>query len=91
MPNCRVCPAGADEDDINATYDRGILTISVTLSDEASAEKHVEVIETILEEDGDYEDNDDEETDDNAAEDADRQSDENHEQAGNGHNDQSAG
>ena len=41
-------PVGADEDDINATYDRGILTVSVALSEAASAEKHVEVIETIL-------------------------------------------
>lgn len=43
-----VLPVGADEDEINATYDRGILTIFVPLSDDASAEKHVEVIETIL-------------------------------------------
>ncbi|MDT5246668.1 MAG: hypothetical protein QOD36_4044, partial [Mycobacterium sp.] len=27
-------PAGADEDDINATYDRGILTVSVPLSED---------------------------------------------------------
>ena len=38
-------PAGADEDDINATYDRGILTVSVPLSDAEHAEKHVEVFE----------------------------------------------
>ena len=43
-----VLPVGADEDDIDATYDRGILTVSVPLSEAASAEKHVEVIETIL-------------------------------------------
>jgi HSP20 family protein len=54
-------PAGADEDDINATYDRGILTVSVPLSEGAPAEKHVEVIETILvdedeDEDDDYDD-----------------------------------
>ncbi len=41
-------PAGADEDDINATYDRGILTVSVPLSEDHPTEKHVEVIETIL-------------------------------------------
>lgn len=52
-------PDGADEDDINATYDRGILTVSVPLSDEASTEKHVEVIETIL-----FDDDDDDEVDD---------------------------
>ena len=43
-----VLPVGADEDDINATYDRGILTVSVPLTETESAEKHVEVIETIL-------------------------------------------
>ncbi|MGZ8813769.1 MAG: Hsp20/alpha crystallin family protein [Mycobacterium sp.] len=43
-----VLPVGADEDEINATYDRGILTIFVPLSDDASTEKHVEVIETIF-------------------------------------------
>jgi HSP20 family protein len=41
-------PAGADEDDINATYDRGILTVSVPLTEEHPTEKHVEVVETIL-------------------------------------------
>ena len=58
-------PEGADEDEINATYDRGILTVSVPLSEEPSSEKHVEVIETILldddeddDEDEDYEDAD---------------------------------
>ena len=57
-------PVGADEDDINATYDRGILTVSVPLSDAASAEKHVEVIETILvdEDEDDDEDEDYDET-----------------------------
>jgi HSP20 family molecular chaperone IbpA len=34
-------PDSADEDDINATYDRGILTVSVPLSDEPAAAKHV--------------------------------------------------
>jgi HSP20 family protein len=68
-------PAGADEDDINATYDRGILTVSVPLSDEASTEKHVEVIETILidedEEDEDDDGDDDDGADDENADDAD--------------------
>jgi HSP20 family protein len=53
-------PAGADEDDINATYDRGILTVSVPLSEESPTEKRVEVVETILvDEDDDYDDDDD--------------------------------
>ena len=57
-------PAGANEDDINATYDRGILTVSVPLSDDHPAEKRVDVVETILvDEDDDY-DNDDEHDDD---------------------------
>ena len=58
-------PAGADEDDINATYDRGILTVTVPLSEDHPTEKRVEVIETILvdedeDEDDDYDDDDDE-------------------------------
>jgi hypothetical protein len=41
-----------DEDDITATYDRGILTVSVPPSDAESSEKHVEVYEIApLEED----------------------------------------
>jgi HSP20 family molecular chaperone IbpA len=53
-------PAGADEDDINATYDRGILTVSVPLAEDHPTEKHVEVVETILvDEDEEYEDEDD--------------------------------
>jgi HSP20 family protein len=56
-------PAGADEDDINATYDRGILTVSVPLSEDPSTEKRVEVIETILV-DEDYDDDDDDDDDD---------------------------
>ena len=36
-------PAGADEDDIKATYDKGILSVSVGVSKPASAEKHVEI------------------------------------------------
>ncbi|WP_425437836.1 Hsp20/alpha crystallin family protein [Mycobacterium neglectum] len=53
-------PADAEEDEINATYDRGILTVLVPLSEEASAEKHVEVIETILVDDDDENDDEDE-------------------------------
>ena len=57
-------PAGADEDDISATYDRGILTVSVPLSDAESAEKHVEVFEIApLDED------EDDDFDDDSAED----------------------
>jgi len=36
-------PAGADEDDITATYDKGILTVSVPVSQATPAEKHVAV------------------------------------------------
>ncbi len=37
-------PAGADEDDIKATYDKGILTVSVGVSEASSPpEKHVQV------------------------------------------------
>lgn len=57
-------PAGADENDINATYDRGILTVSIPLTEDQSTEKHVEIIETILvDEDDDYDDDDDEDED----------------------------
>jgi HSP20 family protein len=57
-------PAGADEDDINATYDRGILTVSVPLSEDHPIEKRVEVIETILvDEDEDYDEDDDDDED----------------------------
>jgi HSP20 family protein len=50
-------PAGADEDDISATYDRGILTVSIPLAEEHPTEKRVEVVETILaDEDEDYDD-----------------------------------
>jgi HSP20 family protein len=55
-------PAGADEDDINATYDRGILTVTVPLSEDHPTEKRVEVIETILvDEDDDFDDDEDDE------------------------------
>jgi HSP20 family molecular chaperone IbpA len=54
-------PTGADEDDINATYDRGILTVLVPLSEDHPTEKRVEVVETLLaDEDDDYDDDDDE-------------------------------
>jgi HSP20 family protein len=67
-------PDGADEDDISATYDRGILTVSVPLSDEPAAEKHVEVYETAPldeDEDGHGDDADDDHADDVEAHDED--------------------
>ena len=65
-------PAGADEDDIHATYDRGILTVSVPLSEDQPTEKHVEVIETILvDEDEDYDDDDDDPDDEDDEDDED--------------------
>lgn len=69
-------PAGADEDDINATYDRGILTVTVPLAEDHPTEKHVEVIETILvdeDEDDGYDDGEDDVDDEN-----DEQDDEQH-------------
>jgi HSP20 family protein len=37
-------PAGADEEDIKATYDKGILTVSVGVAEQAAAaEKHIAV------------------------------------------------
>ncbi|MCV7103418.1 Hsp20/alpha crystallin family protein [Mycobacterium palustre] len=36
-------PAGADEDDIEATYDQGILTVSVAISGPKAAERQVQV------------------------------------------------
>lgn len=36
-------PAGAKEDDIKATYDKGILTVSVPVAETAPAEKRVQV------------------------------------------------
>jgi HSP20 family protein len=57
-------PAGADEDEIHATYDRGILTVEVPLLDDRSVEKRVEVIETILVDEDDYDENDDDEDED---------------------------
>ncbi len=39
-------PVGADEDAIKASYDKGILTVSVPVSDAQPAEKHVAVEST---------------------------------------------
>jgi HSP20 family molecular chaperone IbpA len=36
-------PAGANDDDIKATYDKGILTVSVAVSEPKPAEKRVQV------------------------------------------------
>lgn len=36
-------PAGADEGSIEATYDKGILTVAVTVSEAKPAERHIEV------------------------------------------------
>ncbi|OCB30567.1 hypothetical protein A5675_02390 [Mycobacterium malmoense] len=36
-------PSGANEDDIKATYDKGILTVSVPVSQPAPEEKHVKI------------------------------------------------
>ncbi|MFZ0226298.1 MAG: HSP20 family small heat-shock protein [Mycobacterium sp.] len=36
-------PAGADEDDVKATYEKGILTVSVAVSESKPAEKHVPI------------------------------------------------
>jgi len=36
-------PAGANEDDIKATYDKGILSVSVAVPKPAPAEKHVKI------------------------------------------------
>ena len=64
-------PAGADEDDIAATYDRGILTVSVPLVDAEPAEKHVEVYEIApLDEDDEDDIDGDNDFDDEEDEDA---------------------
>jgi HSP20 family protein len=39
-------PAGADEDAIKASYDKGILTVSVPVAEPKAAEKHVEIQST---------------------------------------------
>jgi HSP20 family protein len=36
-------PAGADEEDVTATYDKGILTVSVAVTESKPAEKHVPI------------------------------------------------
>jgi HSP20 family molecular chaperone IbpA len=36
-------PAGADEDDVKATYDKGILTVSVAVKENKPTEKHVPI------------------------------------------------
>jgi len=36
-------PAGANEDDVKATYDKGILTVSVAIAEPKPAEKHVPI------------------------------------------------
>jgi HSP20 family molecular chaperone IbpA len=36
-------PAGAEEDDVKATYDKGILTVSVAIKESKPAEKHVPI------------------------------------------------
>ena len=57
-------PVGADEDDISAIYDRGILTVSVPLAEDHPTEKRVEIVETILaDEDEVYDDDEDEDED----------------------------
>lgn len=63
-------PAGADEDEIHAIYDRGILTVSVPLAEDHPTEKRVDVIETILaDEDDDFDDDDDDDDHDEADDD----------------------
>ena len=69
-------PAGTDEDEIHAIYDRGILTISVPLGEDEPAQKRVEIIETVLVDgdDDDYDEDSDEDSDDEIeAEEADDQ------------------
>lgn len=39
-------PPGADEDDVKATYDKGILTVSIAVNDSKPAEKHVPIAST---------------------------------------------
>jgi HSP20 family protein len=36
-------PAGANEEDVKATYDKGILTVSVAITEAKPAEKHVPI------------------------------------------------
>lgn len=37
-------PAGADEDDVKATYDKGILTVSVAITESKPTEKRVPIV-----------------------------------------------
>lgn len=76
-------PAGADEDEIHAIYDRGILTISVPVGEDEPTEKRIEVIETVLmdeadedvDDDGDdLDDDDDDDDEDDTESDAEDQS-----------------
>lgn len=69
-------PAGADEDDINATYDRGILTVSIPLAEEHPTEKRVEVVETILADEDDDDDDDEYDADQPQLEEAEHTEDE---------------
>lgn len=39
-------PQGANEDDITASYDKGILTVSVPVAAPASTEKHIQITTT---------------------------------------------
>ncbi|GAB3216513.1 alpha-crystallin HspX [Mycolicibacterium hippocampi] len=67
-------PDGADQDDVNATYDRGILTVSVPLLDRHRLQKHVEVVEIVaLEESAVGDDDDALDTDENAFDTSDQQ------------------
>jgi HSP20 family protein len=54
----RATSRGAHEDDINATYDRGILTVSVPLPQDHPTEKRVEIVETIVVDEDDNEEDD---------------------------------
>jgi HSP20 family molecular chaperone IbpA len=36
-------PAGADEGNIEATYDKGILTVSVAISEPKPSERHIQI------------------------------------------------
>lgn len=39
-------PPGADEDDVKARYDKGILTVSIAINDSKPVEKHVPIAST---------------------------------------------
>lgn len=54
-------PDGADPDRVSATYDRGILTVTVALSDDHRVGKHIEVLEIVGVEYDDAEDDPDDE------------------------------